>query len=283
MHVFFNGKITEIENAALSPFDRGFLFGDGVYEVIRYYPKKFFLLEDHFARLRNSLKELDIPVPDISNLEQILDELIRINNLEDKLSIAYLQISRGYQFPRRHSFNDEVKPTFFIYVENFPTKVDDIKNGVKVGLDKDIRWTRCDIKSTSLIPNILSNKKASTNNLTEIIWHRDGIITEGTHTNIFFVKDNVVITPPLNNFILAGVTRKAILSMCKQTGITISERLVNIEELKTFDEIFITSTLSEITPVIEIDGMTVNNGKPGRMTMRLQNEFQKLTADFVAM
>lgn len=282
MHVFFNGKITEIENAVLSPFDRGFLFGDGVYEVIRYYPKKFFLLEDHFTRLHNSLKELEITESGISNIEHILNELIRINNLTDKLSIAYLQISRGYQFPRRHAFNDEARPTFFIYVENFPAKIDDMKNGVKVGLDEDIRWTRCDIKSTSLIPNVLSNKKASRNNLTEIIWHRNGIITEGTHTNIFFVKDNVVITPPLNNFILAGVTRKAILSMCQQIGITTCERTVNAEELKTFDEIFITSTLNEITPVIEIDGTTVNNGKPGTMTMRLQNEFQKLTADFVA-
>ncbi|MBI1937617.1 MAG: aminotransferase class IV [Ignavibacteriales bacterium] len=282
MHVFFNGKITEIENAVLSPFDRGFLFGDGVYEVIRYYPKKFFLLEDHLARLRNSLKELEIPAPDLSSIEQILNELIRVNNLTDKLSIAYLQISRGYQFPRRHAFIEEASPTFFIYVENFPAKIDEMKNGVKVGLDEDIRWTRCDIKSTSLIPNILSNKKAVRNNLAEIIWHRNGIITEGTHSNIFFVKDNTIITPPLNNFILAGITRKAILAICKQTGMESCERPVNIDEMKTFDEIFITSTLGEITPVMEINGSIANTGKPGAVTIKLQNEFQKLYADFVA-
>ena len=160
MFVFLNGKFIQMEEASISPFDRGFQFSDGVYEVIRYYPKKFFELEAHLSRLKYSLNEMQISIPPLENIESVLQELISINNLIDEPSIAYLQVTRGHQYPRRHSFNENLPPTFFISVERFPAKVNDIVNGVRIGIEEDIRWLRCDIKSISLIPNILSTNRA---------------------------------------------------------------------------------------------------------------------------
>lgn len=276
MLVFLNGKFIQMEEASISPFDRGFQFSDGVYEVIRYYPKKFFEMEAHFDRLKYSLKEMQISIPPLDNIESVLQELISINNLTDELSIAYLQITRGHQYPRRHSFNENLHATFFISVEKFPAKIDDMINGVRVGLEEDIRWLRCDIKSTSLIPNILSSHRAIKKGFSEIIFHRNGTVTEGTHTNVCFIKGDLLITPPLNNFILAGITRKVVLSLCHQLGITFEERTISISELKDFDEILLLGTTVEVTPVTEIDGINVNDGKPGPICRLLQNEYRKI-------
>ncbi|MHB8931575.1 MAG: D-amino-acid transaminase [Melioribacteraceae bacterium] len=276
MLVFFNGKFTEMEEVSISPFDRGFQFSDGVYEVIRYYPKKFFEMEAHIDRLKYSLNEMHISFPHLDNIESVLHKLISVNSLTDELSIAYLQITRGYQYPRRHSFDKNISPTFFISAEKFPPKTDDMINGVRAGLEEDIRWLRCDIKSTSMIPNILSSHRAKEKNLSEIIFHRNGIITEGTHTNVCFVKEDLLITPPLNNFILAGITRKVVLSLCHQLGITFEERTISISELKDFDEILLLGTTVEVTPVTEIDGISVNDGKPGPICRLLQNEYRKI-------
>jgi D-alanine transaminase len=276
MFVFLNEKFIQMEEASISPFDRGFQFSDGVYEVIRYYPKKFFEMDAHLNRLKYSLNEMQISIPPLENIESVLQELISINNLIDEPSIAYLQVTRGYQYPRRHFFNENLPPTFFISVERFPAKVNDMVNGVRIGIEEDIRWLRCDIKSISLIPNILSTNRAIKKGLSEIIFHRDGIITEGTHTNICFVKGDLIITPPLNNFILAGITRKVVLSLCNQIGITFEERIISISELKDFNEIILLGTTTEVTPVIEIDGIIVNDGKPGPICRLLQKEFCNL-------
>ncbi|MHB9040335.1 MAG: D-amino-acid transaminase [Melioribacteraceae bacterium] len=276
MLVFFNGKFTEMEEVSISPFDRGFQFSDGVYEVIRYYPKKFFEMEAHIDRLKYSLNEMHISFPHLDNIESVLHKLISVNSLTDELSIAYLQITRGHQYPRRHSFNENLPATFFISVEKFPAKTDNMTNGVRVGLEEDIRWLRCDIKSTSLIPNILSSHRAIKKGFSEIIFHRNGTITEGTHTNVCFIKGDLLITPPLNNFILAGITRKVVLSLCHKLGIAFEEKTISISELKDFDEIFLLGTTVEVTPVTEIDGISVNDGKPGPICRLLQNEYRKI-------
>lgn len=276
MLVYLSGKFLQKDEASISPFDRGFQFSDGVYEVIRYYPRKFFELKAHLDRLKYSLNEMQISIPPLDNLEDILHKLISVNNLTDELSIAYLQITRGYQYPRRHSFNENISPTFFISVEKFPAKTDEMINGVKAGLEEDIRWLRCDIKSISMIPSILSSRRAKVNGLSEIIFHRNGIITEGTHTNVCFIKGDLLITPPLNNLILAGITRKVILSSCDQLGITSEERAISISEINTFDEILLLGTTTEVTPVIEVDSISIGNGKPGPICRLLQKEFSKL-------
>ena len=276
MIVFYNGKILELENVAVSPFDRAFQFGDGVYEVIRYYPEIFFEYELHLDRLKSSLKKIEISFTAFENVESVLYELIQKNNLEDQLSIAYIQISRGNQFPRRHFYNENLEPSIFICVEKYPARVDEMKNGVRVGLEEDIRWLRCDIKTTSLLPNVLSKQRAIKNGLTEIIWHRNGFITEGTQTNVCFIKNSELITPPLSNLILPGITRGIVLRLCKKLGIRYTERDIKLTELKDFDEILLLSTTAEVTPVIELDGNIINGRVPGQICKLLQSEYQKL-------
>jgi D-alanine transaminase len=276
MWVFYNGEIILQDKVSISPFDRGFQFSDGVYEVIKYYPKKFFELEAHIARLKNSLNSLEIPIPSLDNIKQILEELITRNDLENSPANVYIQISRGYQFPRRHNFSPDAKPTFFITVEKFLSREKEKTNGVKVGLEEDIRWHRCDIKSTSLIPNILSKHRAEENGLSEMIWHRQGNITEGTHSNICFIKKNQLFTPPLSNFILPGITRKVVLTLCSQFDIPVNETEININELKEFDEAMILGTVTEITPVINFEGIDTNLTKPGPICKLLQREYKKL-------
>ena len=276
MWVFYNGKILDLKEVAISPFDRAFQFGDGVYEVIRYYPSKFFKTELHLDRLKNSLKEIEIPYNNCDSIESTLNELMKLNKLTDEVSIGYIQISRGYHIPRRHYFDDGMEPTVFMYVEKYPARKEEMKNGVKVGLEEDIRWLRCNIKATSLLPNILSRNKAVRNGLSEIIWHRNGIITEGTQTNIFFVKNGELFTPPLSNFILPGVTRSVVLDLCGKNGIPFTERNFTIDELTKSDEIFLTSTTAEVTPVIEIEETNVKDLKPGPISRILQKEYSKL-------
>ena len=276
MFVYYNGKITELNQVVVSPFDRGFQFGDGVYEVIRYYPNMFFMFEKHIRRLKYSLREIEIEEPDLTLLENILFELINKNGLSNEPSIAYLQITRGLQFPRRHVPGTNLAPTFFIYVESLPIKEKEKHTGVKAGLEEDIRWHRCDIKTISLIPNILSKNKATANGLHEIIWHRNGVITEGTQTNVFCVKENKLFTHPLNTNILAGITREVVIELCESLSIPCVEQEINVEELKNADEIFLASTTSEIMPVVNVDGKTISNGMPGLITKLLQTHFSKL-------
>lgn len=276
MQAYYNGKILPIENIQISPFDRGLMFGDSVYEVIRCYPGKIFLLDAHIKRLRESLRKINVPEPDLSDLETIIEKLLSQNNLVNEFAAAYVQVTRGNQIPRRHAFEKSLTPNIFIYVETFPQNNVDMLKGIKVGLEDDIRWMRCDIKTAMLLPNILSQSRAKEDGLAEIIWNRNGIITEGTHTNIFFVKDGVVVTPPLNNLILPGITRKQVLNMCSEIQIATHERAISVNEIFNFDEIFITSTTNEITPVIEFDGKLVNKGAPGEITKLLQAEYQKL-------
>ena len=276
MLVFLNNKILSHEEIAISPFDRGYQFSDGVYEVIRYYPEKFFKLSAHISRLKYSLREMEISEPDLQNLESVLYELVNRNNLTNEPSIAYMQITRGKQFPRRHIYDENIEPTLFIYVEKFPVKIDDMKNGIKVGLENDIRWHRCDIKTIALIPNVLSKSRAVKSGLTEIVWYRDGIVTEGTQTNIFFVKDKTLVTTPLSTNILAGITRATVIELASSLSIPCIERKVNIKELYDFDESFLASTTSEVMPVIKIDEKKIGSGLPGQITKLLQSGYRKL-------
>ena len=276
MQVFFNDQFVEDDKVHISLFDRGFQFADGIYEVIRYYPRNFFELDAHLKRLKYGLTELGIPFSKVDSVEAILAELISRNNLSDKTAIAYIQITRGAQRPRKHSYNDEVVPTFLAYVEELPINFDAMNNGVRIGIEQDIRWHRCDIKTIALLPNVLSKQRAVQKNLFEIIWHRDDIITEGVQTNVAFVKDDVVYTPPLNNLILPGITRQTVLRLCRSLGIKFSEREIHLDELKNFNEIFLMSTTAEITPVIEIDGAVVGKSVPGKVSKYLQKELQKL-------
>jgi D-alanine transaminase len=274
---YLNGKFIPQDKVAISPFDRGFQFADGVYEVIRVYSGKPFKLDDHIARLERSLKELKIKVPDLNEIRNAAYQLITDNNLTDGQALVYIQVTRGVFSPRRHEFPPaHVQPTVHISTSVFSPHLEEVKNGVKVILEDDIRWARCDIKSIALLPNVLGREKAIENNAYETVWVRDGFIMEGTHTNFCGIKNGELVTPSLSNFILAGITRKVVLQICDGLGIPVQEEPINQKYVEAFDECMIVGTTVEVTPVIQIDNWQVGNGIPGPFTNKIQKEFYKL-------
>jgi len=280
MICFFDGKFLEVSEINLSPFDRGFLFADGVYESIRTYNGKLFRYEDHFNRLKRSLKEIKIDFENLNSLENIIYELIKKNEIKGE-AIVYIQITRGSAIPRTHHFpTEQTSPTLFISVNELVENIKERENGVKVILQEDIRWIRCDIKSISLLPVVLANQKAKEENAVDAIFVRDGLITEGTHTNFFAVKDETVYTAPKSRMILEGITRKVVLEFCQKFKVDYREEFINKDDLKSFNEFFITSTTKEITPVITIDYWTINKGEIGKITKSLQSVFKKVAEDY---
>lgn len=274
MIVYFNGNFVSHEDVKVSPFDRAFLFADGVYEALRTYNGKLFRLDDHLKRLKYSLQEINLSFNEFSSIENICRKLADINGIQTDYSI-YLQISRGISFPRTHYYNDNISPNVFAFVKPISNNSKEINNGVNVILEKDLRWLRCDIKSTSLLPAVMANQKAIKRGAFEAILHRDNFITEGSHTNFFGVKNNKLFTAPLSHYILDGVTRKVILELCKENNIDVVEEYIKVEELKNFEEFFITGTTTEVTPVVQIDKWIINNGKPGFLTKKIQDLFFK--------
>ena len=272
MFVYFNDKYIPHEEVKVSPFDRAFLFSDGVYEALRTYNEKLFRLDDHLERLKYSLNELDINFNDFDLLETICAKLAEINNIKSEYSV-YLQISRGVSFPRTHNYENNLTPNVFSFVKPIKDNSKEITAGVKVVLEKDLRWLRCDIKSTSLLPSIMANQVAITKNAYEAILFRDDFITEGSHTNFFAIKNDKVFTAPLSNYILNGVTRKFVLELCKKNKIDFCEERIKAKDLKIYDEFFITGTTTEVTPVIQIDDWIVGDGKPGNITHTIQELF----------
>jgi len=280
MIVFYNSRYIPLEDVAISPFDRGFLFADGVYESIRTYSGKLFKFEEHLQRLKRSSNEIQVRYSKPEKLEETIYELIKKNNIE-KEALIYLQITRGLSFPRTHSFPaQDVEPTIFISASPFKSNNLEQKEGIKAILFKDIRWMRCDIKSVSLLPNVLANQKAKEAGAGEAILVKEGLITEGTHTNFFAVKDNVLYTAPVSNNILAGITRRVVIELASELNIDVKEEFIKENEFKTYSEFFITSTKKEITPVVGIDNWIVGIGKPDKITVQLQEAFKSLTNDY---
>jgi len=280
MMVYINNRIISAEEAAISPFDRGFLFADGVYESIRTYNKKLFRYNDHLERLKRSLRETRINFKEFESIENIIYELMIKNEINDE-ALVYIQITRGSAFPRIHSFpKEKISPTIFISVQELKESVEEQTKGVKVILQEDVRWLRCDIKSTSLLPVVLASQKATEENAADAILVRDGIITEGTHTNFFAVKNEIVFTAPKSRLILEGITRKVVLEFCEKFKIDYREEFINKDDLKSYDEFFITSTTKEITPVVKIDYWSVNEEQPGQITKSLQSVFKKIVEDY---
>ena len=215
MLVHFNDKYIPFEDVKVSPFDRAFLFSDGVYEALRTYSGKLFRLEEHLKRLKYSLDEVGISFHNFNQIESICIKLAEINSIKEDYSV-YIQISRGVSFPRTHDYENNLIPNVFAYVKPIKDNSDQINNGVKVILEKDLRWLRCDIKSTSLLPSVMANHKAIFEDAYEAILFREDFITEGSHTNFFAIKNDALFTAPLSNYILNGVTRKVILEICKE-------------------------------------------------------------------
>ncbi len=249
---YFNGKFLPKDEIRISPDDRGFLFADGIYEVVRWYEGFFYDIESHVTRLKRSLRELRINWPEADLFPSVAKELVKINGLENQPAMVYLQVTRGAARRTHHFPNPEVPPTSYAYAWGFAPDAKSRESGIKVMLKEDIRWSRCDIKSVALLPNTMSFQEAHENGLKECIFVRNGLITEGSHSNVFFVIDGTLYTHPESNHILSGITRKNILRIAQESGIKIREEAVQENRIRFIQEAFITNTSSEVTPVTEL-------------------------------
>jgi D-alanine transaminase len=271
---YFNGSFIPKEDIQISPDDRGFLFGDGIYEVMKWYGSFFFDSESHLVRLKRSLREVRINWPQSDSFLNISSGLITRNNLELKHALVYMQVTRGAA-PRNHSFPDpEVEPTVYAFAREITQAGSELPAGVSVLLRKDIRWSRCDIKSVSLLANALSFQEAHERGMKECIFVRDGVITEGSRSNIFIVADGTLFTHPESGSILSGVTRKNIIRFAKESGIPVREEPFPEKDLAKIQEAFITNSTAELTPVTFLDNFQVGDGAPGSITLQIFNKFQ---------
>jgi D-alanine transaminase len=276
---YFNGSFLQKEMIRISPDDRGFLFGDGVYEVMKWYGGFYFDIESHQARLKRSLREVRINWPEADSFPSLAAELIKANKMESRYALIYLQVTRG-EAPRNHAFPDpEVKPTVYAFVKEIAKPGDEVREGINVLLKKDIRWSRCDIKSVSLLANTLSFQEANDLGMKECIFVRNGMITEGSRTNIFIMADGILYTHPESEFVLSGVTRKNIIRFAVEAGITVKEEPFPEKDLGRIQEAFITNTSAEVTPVTAFGKLKVGDGKTGPITTLMHKKFLAVIAE----
>lgn len=273
--IYLNGRFISKEEAKISPDDRGFLFADGIYEVVRWYTKSFFDMPGHVTRLKRSLKAVRIDWPEADDFPSIAGKLISLNGLENSPAMVYLQVTRGAA-RRSHNFPAvPVPPTVYSYAWGFVPDKGAALKGISIILKEDIRWSRCDIKSTALLPNILSFEDAFSAGYGECAFVRNGYITECSHSNIFFVKDKILYTHPESNFILSGISRKNVIKTARENEIPVREEPWPADQVGIADEAFISNTSAEITPVIEIDGIKTGSGQPGKITKLLMEKFHE--------
>lgn len=274
--VYLNGDWMDHTEAKISVFDRGFIFGDGIYEVTPFYKGKPFKLRRHIERLQYCLDQVSIEF-DAFSLEKVMQQAVNRAGLAQSDAAVYIQITRGVA-PRTHYFPENITPTCFLYA--YPVDLEDFDKISRHTLaSEDRRWHRCDIKTTALMGNILANDQATTLDLYENMLVRDGYFTEGSHTNIFFVKNGVVFTHPEGPHILSGITRQVVLDLCSDLGIKLREEAVHLDELVEVDEIFLTGTTTQIATVSTVNSSEKEIYKSHKMkiTSRLQQEFFKLT------
>ena len=261
---FFNNGFFPIEEIKISPFDRGFLFGDAVYEVIPVYKKKLFLIDEHLSRLVRSLEETKIPKPQTwDQFKEIFTELIYLNQFSNQS--IYLQISRGVEIKRSHIPSKKLEPTLFITSSSLPPnpyRKNKDRRGIKASLLEDKRWKRCDIKSVNLLPNVLALNKAHSSGFEDVIFYEGDEVTEGASSNIFLLFEKEVISPPQSNKILSGITRNYIISLLERLGLNFTEKIVKIDDLFEADEVWLTSSTREVQPVSEIDGKELTLSDP---------------------
>ncbi|MDL0419213.1 D-amino-acid transaminase [Caldibacillus thermoamylovorans] len=271
--VIFNGHIVDREKAIIHIEDRGFQFGDGVYEVIRIYNGKPFTLKEHIDRLYASAQKIYMEIP--YSKQEITDLIINLLEQENASTCnLYLQISRGV-VPRNHVIPETASPTLIGYLMPGTRPVDLMKTGGKAVITEDLRWHYCDIKSISLLGAVLAKKKATDAGCLEAILHRDGTITEGSSTNIWMVQNGKLFTHPANQFILNGITRQKVISLLDFNQLPYEETGFTVEQLQNADELFLTSTTMEIIPIVEVDGVKIGNGTPGDVTRKLQTLFER--------
>lgn len=268
--VYLNRQILNASEARISVFDRGFIFGDGIYEVMAQIGGRFFYQKAHMDRLRSCLEKINIHL-DVEALEAEIPDLLEASGLSGKDCMLYIQVTRGVA-PRQHSYPKEIEPTVLMYA--WAKTLPDIpENHVRALTLEDFRWQRCDIKMTSLLGNVMANEHAMRNDCYETVLVRNGVVTEASHCNVFFVKDGVVITHPADPNILDGITRQVVLELCVQLGLQVREEGYPAEDIPQADEAFLTGTSTQITAIRQLDDHVFFQEGPGPVTRRLQEAF----------
>lgn len=269
MTVYLNGQFLPIEEAKISPLDRGFLFGDGAYEVIPVYSRQPFRLAEHLRRLQATLDGIFLENPYPNEVwRKLIDHLIAVNEAADQS--VYIQITRGADVKRDHAFPKNIAPTVFIFSTPLLTpSAEQRASGVAAITAVDNRWLRCDLKTTSLLANVLLRQQAVDRACAETILLRDGYLTEGAASNIFIVRKDVLLAPPKSQYMLPGITYDVVLQLAALHGMLYAVRDIAEAELHVADEIWMTSSTREILPVTTLDGKPVGTGKPGPVAEKM--------------
>lgn len=272
---YLNGDYMPVEECSIPALDRGFIFGDAIYELIPVYANQPFQLSAHLQRLKNSLQQTGIDNPYTDHAwQQMVNQLIEYED-SSQCSI-YIQVTRGVA-PRDHAYPSEATPTIFAMVNQWPSLDEKIlSQGLSAITVEDIRWHRCDIKATSLLANVMMKQRAIEQHTHEAILVRDGKALEGSSSNVFAVRDGCVYTAPKNNLVLPGITRDVVIDCVRTCHIALQEVAVTIEDLITADEIWLTSSTKECLPVTQLNQQQVGDAQPGPVWRQVYDTFQKL-------
>jgi D-alanine transaminase len=275
--VYLSGRFCPLTEAAVPLTDRGLLFGDGIYEVYRVYGGRPFRMKEHLMRLRRSAEAIRLGLPEL-DWEGLHRELAERNRLEAADATVYIQVTRGAPEGRGHAFPPpQTPPTVFVIPRPLgPPNGALWVEGARVITRPDLRWGRCDVKSVNLLPNVLANQEAAEAGAWETVFVRDGVVTEGSHTNVFAVVEGRVETHPEGPHILSGITREVALELARDQGLAVSETAIDIRRLGRAEEVFLTGTTAEVLPVVEVDGAPVASGRPGPVAVRLQEAFRRM-------
>lgn len=261
--VYINGEYLPQSQAMVSVLDRGFLFGDGVYEVIPVFAGKLLRLNEHLERLQRSMNRVLLKNPLAQDeWEEIFHVLLDRNPGGDRS--IYLQVTRGAAPVRDLSISPDVEPTVFVMVNDIkPVDFAKLENGIDAVTVDDFRWKACDIKSVSLIANVMIRLRANELNVMDAVMVRDGLVTEGTASNIFVIHNGIISTPPKSDCLLPGITRDLVMELAQANGFKVEERDIKQDELDTADEIWLTSSTREIAPVVKLDNHVIGDGVAG--------------------
>ena len=275
MLAYLNGNYLPLDEARISPMDRGFLFGDGAYEVIPVYSRRPFRLQQHLERLERTLAALQLANPlSKEQWAEVVQRLVNEHGSEDQG--VYLQVTRGAAPVRDQAFpRPAVAPTVFAYADRLPTpSAELLAIGGTALTAEDFRWLRCDLKTVSLVANVLLRQLSAAAGCTETILLRDGLVMEGSASNVLVVQDGVILAPPKSHLILPGVTYDVVLELAAANGIPTQVRPVAEVELRSADEVWVTSSTKEVLPITRIDHAPVADGRPGPLAARMNALYQ---------
>ncbi|MEB8096028.1 D-amino-acid transaminase [Staphylococcus xylosus] len=272
--VLINEKLVDEQDANVPYNDRGYVFGDGIYEYIRVYDNNVFTAKEHFERLLRSAKEIGLELKyNVDELTELVQELLSTNGIVN--GGVYIQVTRGAA-PRDHAFpTPSVEANIMAFTKSYDRPYKLLEEGINAITTEDIRWLRCDIKSLNLLGNVLAKEYATKYNAQEAIQHRGDTVTEGSSSNVYAIKNGEIYTHPVNNYILNGITRMVIKSVAEEKDIPFNEEVFTLDFLKNADEIIVSSTSIEVMPVVKLNGENVGNGEVGSITKSLQEGFNR--------